>query len=464
MAGIGFALRKLSSQDSLASRSLAGGHAILISSGPWIVIMVGLALLHYLGQPILSPLDLKIFGVLVIYSFALSLVITAPISLDATLRVSRILFQRRFQDVQGIYLAALFVTTVLAVVGGAIVFFGLVKLPLALGLAAMVCVVQVSHLWLAMAFVAAIKQYPAVTSAFALGLTCSIFFGGASAALGHGPGGMLLGFSLGLCIAFCILNFLILRTFPGRLTPFHELLSTLTTIRPTSATFIVAGVCSALAVWADKLVVWQSNEATSVGEGLLYAARYDSPMFMAYISIVPVMSVFVVWLETTFFDSYRHYRDIVHSGGTLRQIDEQRRTLMRDTVDAVFSAFLMQLAISAALAIAAPFLANLLGLPYDAVSVLRLALVGAAFHFLFQASCGVILFVQYGKAYLWLQVLFFALNTGLTAVMLTNPDLLGMGYVVASMVSGTLAYAAMRRTLGGLNRLTFVVNNPAVAG
>lgn len=464
MAGIGFALRKLSSQDNLASRSLAGGHAILISSGPWIVIMVGLALLHYLGQPLLSPVDLKTFSVLVIYSFALSLVITAPISLDATLRVSRILFQRRFQEVQGIYLGALFITTVLAVAGGTLVFFGMIRLPLGLGLAAIVCVVQVSHLWLAMAFVAAIKQYPAVTSAFALGLTCSILFGGMAAALGYGPGGMMLGFSIGLCIAFCILNFLILRTFPGRLTPFREWLAKLVAIRPSSAVFIVAGLSGALAVWVDKLVVWQSSEATAVADGLVYAARYDSPMFMAYISIVPVMSVFVVWLETTFFDNYRHYRDIVHSGGTLRQIDEQRRALMQDTVDAVFSAFLMQLAISAALAVAAPFLAGLLGLPHDAVSVLRLALVGAAFHFLFQASCGVILFVQYGKAYLWLQVLFLVLNAGITAVMLSNPDLLGMGYVLAAMVSGILAYAAMRQTLGSLNRLTFVVNNPSVSG
>ena len=87
MAGIGFALKKLSSQDNLASRSLAGGHAILISSGPCIVIMGGLALLHVLGQPILDPQDLKIFSILVIYSFALSLVITSPISLEATLRV-----------------------------------------------------------------------------------------------------------------------------------------------------------------------------------------------------------------------------------------------------------------------------------------------------------------------------------------------------------------------------------------
>jgi uncharacterized membrane protein len=258
MAGIGFALKKLSSQDNLASRSLAGGHAILISSGPWIVIMGGLALLHVLGQPILDPADLKVFSILVIYSFALSLVVTSPVSLEATLRVSRILFQRRFQDVQGVYLAALLITTTLSFVGGLVVFLGLIHLPLGLGIAATICAVQVSHLWLAMAFVAAIKQYGAVTAAFALGLSCSIVFGTSAAALGHGPGGMILGFSVGLCIAFCILNFLILKTFPGQLPPLRDLLSRLGEIRPTSKVFVAAGVCSALAVWIDKIIVWQS--------------------------------------------------------------------------------------------------------------------------------------------------------------------------------------------------------------
>ncbi|QQR40409.1 exopolysaccharide Pel transporter PelG [Devosia rhizoryzae] len=462
MAGIGFALKKLSNQDNLASRSLAGGHAILISSGPWIVIMGGLALLHVLGQPILDPEELKIFSILVIYSFALSLVVTAPVSLEATLRVSRILFQRRFEKVQGVYLAALFATTVLSLAGGIIVFFGLIRLPTVLGVAALICVLQVSQLWLAMAFVAAIKQYAAVTSAFALGLSCSIVFGTSAAALGHGPAGMLLGFSVGLCVAFCILNYLIIRTFPGKLAPLREVLGMLGTMRPTSATFVLAGLCSALAVWIDKIIVWHSVEATSVTEGLFYAVRYDSPMFVAYLAIVPVMSILVMWLETTFFDNYRHYRDIVHSGGTLRQIDEQRSQLAQDTIDTVFTAFLVQLTISAALAVMAPFVAELLGLPFDAISVLRLALIGSAFHFLFQASCGVILFVQYGKAYLWLQLGFLLLNGGCTAVMLRNPDYLGLGYVLACMVSGTLAYAAMRRTLNSLNRLTFVVNNPAV--
>jgi polysaccharide biosynthesis protein PelG len=463
MAGIGFALKKLSSQDNLASRSLAAGHAILISSGPWIVIMVGLALLSNFVTPILGSEETKIFNVLVIYSFALSLVITAPIALEATLRVSALLFERQFQDVQRVYLGALGIATFAALVSSCIVFLGIVQLSGALALAAIVCVMQVTWLWLAMAFVAAIKQYGVVTLAFALGLSCSVVLGSAAAAIGHGPGGMLLGFSAGLCVSFAILNFLILQTFPGTLAPVATLWQRLRQARLQSPVFVVAGIASALAVWVDKLIVWHSAEAETVGGGLLYAPRYDSPMFIAYLSIVPVMSVLVIWLETTFFDNYRHYRDIVHSGGTLRQIEEQRRRLTHDTIDAVFSAFLIQLAVSGALAIASPLLASLLSLPYEALSVLRLALAGAAFHFLFQACCGVILFVQYGRGYLWLQGAFLLLNAAMTAAMLTNPDYLGMGYVLAAMLSAIFAYAVMLRTLRTLNRLTFVVNNPSIS-
>jgi uncharacterized membrane protein len=463
MAGIGFALKKLSGQDNLASRSLAGGHAILIASGPWIVIMAGLALLHYLGRTVVGKEELTTFSILVIYSFALSLVITAPISLEATLRVSALLFKRHFERVQAVYIAALFLTTALSVTFGALVVFYLLQLPLALGLATIICVVQVSHLWLAMAFVAAIKQYASVSSAFALGLSCSVVFGLIAATLGHGPGGMLVGFSMGLCVAFCILNFLIMRTFPGQLLPARAAIRALFFTRPLSIAFLLASISSAIAVWIDKFIIWHSHEGIAAADGLLYSPRYDSPMFIAYLSIVPVMSVFVVWLETSFFDSYRHYRDIVHSGGTLRQIEEQRRVVARETVEAVFAAFLVQLTVSGALAIAGPILAGIIGLPHDATAVLSLALVGAAFHFLFQACCGVILFVQYGRIYLTLQLLFLCLNGTITALMLANPDYLGMGYVFASVLSGVLAYAAMRKTLRSLNHLTFVINNPSVS-
>lgn len=463
MAGIGFALKRLSEQDNLASRSMAAGHAIIITSGPWILIMVGLALLSHLGTPILGDAETAVFRVLLIYCFALSLVITVPIALEATLRVSSLMFDRNFTAVQGVYFSALVVAALAALAFGAMVFFIALKLPLGLGFAALFCVLQVALLWLAMAFVAAIRQYTAVTLAFALGLSCSVVLGIGAASAGHGPSGMLLGFGAGLCVAFCILNGLILQTFPGLVAPLSTLWSRMKSARLYSLVFFVAGLASALAVWVDKLIIWRSGEAEMIANGLLHAPRYDTPMFIAYLSIVPVMSVLAVWLETTFFDSYRRFRDIVHSGGTLRQIEAQRRRLARETIDAIFSAFLIQLAISIALAIATPLLVELLGLPYEALAVLRIALAGAAFHFLFQACCGVILFVQQGRAYFWLQAAFLVLNGGLTAFFLVNPDYLGLGYVLAAMAAGLLAYATMLATLRALSRLTFIDNNPSVA-
>lgn len=463
MAGIGFALKKLSDKDNLMSRSLAGGHAILISSGPWIVIILGLLILHVLVAPIIGEQEWTVFNVLAVYSFAMSLVVAGPVSIDLTLRVSTLLYERRFSEVLQIYLSALLVTIVLALVIGGTVVFGLLQVDAALGFATLACTLQVACLWLAMSLVAAIKQYVLVTMAFIVGLSCSLVAGTVAAALGHGVPGVLIGFSAGLSLSFFVLHALILRTFPGHLTALLPALHQLRRQHLMSVTFTLAALCAALAVWIDKLVVWSGAEAQSVGPGLMFEPRYDSPMFLAYLSIVPTMSVVAVWLETSFFDEYRHYRDILQSGGTLRQIDDQRRRLASGTVDTVFSAFLVQLSISGALALVAPYLASVLGLPPDAVTVFRFALIGAAFHFLFQASCGIILFIQYGKAYLWLQLVFLGLNGGLAAVFLSMPGQLGMGYLLAAVLAGTLAYGTMRKSLNQLNHLTFVVNNTAIA-
>lgn len=463
MAGIGFALKKLSDKDSLASRSVAGGHAILISSGPWIVIIIGLFLLHAFISPIIGEREWTATNVLTVYAFAISLVVSGPIAIDLTLRVSSRLYARRFGAIRQIYAGALLVAVVSSAVIGAAILFGVVRVSGALGLAALICTVQVACLWIAMSMVAAIKQYVLVTTAFIVGLSCSLVFATAAASMGHGVPGVLLGFSLGLSLSFFVLHTLIMRTFPGKLAPMLPALAQLLRERPSSMTFASAAVFAGLAVWIDKLVVWSGPAAQSAGAGLLYEPRYDSPMFLAYLSIVPTMSVVAVWLETSFFDEYRHYRDILQSGGTLRHIDDQRRLLAGNTIDTVFSAFLVQLAISGFLALMAPYFVSFMGFPSEAVSVFRFALIGAAFHFLFQASCGIILFIQYGRAYLWLQLLFLLLNGALTAFFMSAPNQLGMGYLLSAVIAGTLAYGTMRKSLSRLNHLTFVTNNSAIA-
>lgn len=463
MAGIGFALSKLRQQDNLAGQSLATGHAIMITAGPWIVIMIGLALISWLGTPLVGPELTTLFRILVIYCFALSLVVTAPIALELNLRVSAQLFERRFDQVHGTYFGALAITALVTVVLAWLLFSVMIGLSPATATAATFCVLQVSLLWLAMSMVAAIKQYTIVTTGFTIGLSVSVALGLALTSLGYGVEGLLTGFGAGLFLAFAILHALIIQTFPGEVSPIISAINGLGEHPLRSRTFFIAGVSSALAVWIDKLVVWQSYEGSSAIYGLVHAPRYDVPMFIAYLSIVPLMSIVSIWLETDFFIAYRRYRDIVHSGGTLRHIDAQRKAIARRTTDRIFSAFVVQIAISFVLAIAAPILVGLLGMGLETLQVLRLALIGAAFHFLFLACAGVILFVQYGRAYLWLQAAMLVLNGGLTYLLLSNPDALGLGYVLATGICAVLAYGVMLNTLSVMNRLTFIDNNPSVS-
>lgn len=123
MAGIGFALNKLRQQGNLAGQSLATGHAIMVTAGPWIVIMIGLALISWLGTPLVGDELTTIFRILVIYCFALSLMVTAPISLELNLRVSAQLYGRAFDKVHGSYFAALAITILITFVLAWVLFF-----------------------------------------------------------------------------------------------------------------------------------------------------------------------------------------------------------------------------------------------------------------------------------------------------------------------------------------------------
>src|SRR5690606_2118444 len=107
----------------------------------------GLALITGLGEPLLGLEQTTVFRVLVIYSFALSLIVTVPISLETTLRVSSLLFERRFSEVQAVYFGALVVTAATTLLAGWLVFGVLLRLPGELLLAALFCLMQVSLLW-----------------------------------------------------------------------------------------------------------------------------------------------------------------------------------------------------------------------------------------------------------------------------------------------------------------------------
>src|SRR6476661_4901830 len=96
MAGIGFELRKILKRDNLLSLLQAYSYAAVISSGPWILSIVGILLVGILSYSVVVPSVLITqFQVSITYVIALSLVFTGPVQLAFTRFAADRLFERR---------------------------------------------------------------------------------------------------------------------------------------------------------------------------------------------------------------------------------------------------------------------------------------------------------------------------------------------------------------------------------
>src|SRR5258707_13146663 len=106
MAGIGFALERLYRSNSIADRMASFAHASIIAAGPCLLSVLCIWLISATINELEGKTTIAAFRALIIYSFALSFVITAPIALVSARFISDKLHDRDVAAVSGIMLAA----------------------------------------------------------------------------------------------------------------------------------------------------------------------------------------------------------------------------------------------------------------------------------------------------------------------------------------------------------------------
>src|SRR5262245_38623999 len=116
MAGIGFALERLYRSSSIADRMASFAHASVVAAGPCLLAVLGIWLISATISELEGKTTIAAFRALIIYSFALSFVITAPIALVSARLISDELHDREVAAVPGIMLAAFALTAVVIVV------------------------------------------------------------------------------------------------------------------------------------------------------------------------------------------------------------------------------------------------------------------------------------------------------------------------------------------------------------
>ena len=115
MAGIGFELRKLLRKESYLGLFQAYAYAGVISSGPWILSIIGVQLIGLFSLSVVIPqIAVQQFQVSVTYLLAFSLILTGPLQLAFTRYVADRLFEKRDDMIVPNFMGAQLITALVS--------------------------------------------------------------------------------------------------------------------------------------------------------------------------------------------------------------------------------------------------------------------------------------------------------------------------------------------------------------
>jgi polysaccharide biosynthesis protein PelG len=175
------------------------------------------------------------------------------------------------------------------------------------------------------------------------------------------------------------------------------------------------------------------------------------------------MAVFVVNVETRFFDRYHKFYGEIASHATLARIRENQLALVRAVFLGSRQLVVPQVGLLLALLVLAPAIFSALDIPYGQIGIFRITALGALFQLLFLLLTIVLSYLDLMRLTLALHTLFFVTNAlGTTATLWLGFPTYGYGYFVASVVAFLAACVVTLRCLEDLPYHAFITGNSSV--
>lgn len=375
MAGIGFALRRMLEDPGFAGPVKAFGYATLLTSGPWIAASLALALLAATSALAPHSNENHAFLALVSYAYAFSLIGYGAIQMVASRYLADRIYEGRPEAVAPAYTRLLFPLLLGQLVVGSC-FLAFVPLPVLARLAALLLYLALNGIWLAMGFVSVAGQPRGPALALGFGLVVSLVAGHVGGTLG-GLSGQLLGYASGHVLSFLLLQRQVDRCFgPASFAP-----SGIARAFRQYAALAWTGLAYNLGCWIDKILFWgHAGTGESVAGWLRSAPTYDNAMFLAYLTIIPALALFLIKVETDFYDRYRAYFRAIASHANLAELlrlKEQIRAGLRSHLVLLLK---VQAPLTLGLMLFAPELLRALDVSWLSVFVFRTGVFGALLH------------------------------------------------------------------------------------
>ncbi len=310
MAGIGFELKKLFNKEGIISTVFAGLYATVVTVGPTLMVILCMNLMYYILPYVNVPYrEKEILSSTILYVFIFSLIVSSPVNIILSRYTADKIYQEDYDsvlpalDMGNLVLAVL---TILTGVPFGIAMYFIGKFSLAYILVSYLFYTGLIFSFYCMTFITLLKEYRKITYSFLLSLATGILFACILVFLAGFSvvNGVLGGLTLSFNMIAVMLMSRIRRNFRQHNENTGEVLHYLRKCWKLllSSFFYTAGL------YSHNFVFWFfSSYKVLVANVFLSAPTYDMVTYLAMLSNISILVVFVVNVETKFHTAYKTY-------------------------------------------------------------------------------------------------------------------------------------------------------------
>ena len=432
MAGIGFELKKLFSDNSIFMKLRANLFSSVVIAGPMIMgalLLLGVKFIAVRGGASLHEQNLLI--VIITYSLLFSLLLINTLSYVLSRYVADMVYTNQHERIMpSMYGSIALLLTIGAPVWA--IFLYVNNLPLSYSIFAFTLFCLAIVVWTQISYITDIKRYKEVIIGFAFGIIASFTSGYLLVMKGYDVVGSLLASAcIGYGIIMVTYTFVLHRHFPigeGISLKFLEWISKFPSL-PFIGFFTTAGL------FAHLMLMWHSPLGEQV-QGLFYHAPvHDIPALFGFFTILVSTVNFVTSLEVNFYPKYKLYFSLLNEGGSLKDIEKAKDEMLTVLKQELLYLSMRQIFVTVISIVMISEILTLVGIGFTTtmIGLFRVLCVGYAFYAIGNTILLYLLYFAADTATLFPALTLFIVNTVGTYFTLSQPtNYYGFGFVAAA--------------------------------
>ncbi len=429
MAGIGFQLQKLIEDESFLKKAKAYIFASIITSGPWILSIICLGLIGLLSGRFTTAKKFSTISITIVYTFAFSLIFTGPVQFILTRYLADKEYMKQKDKMLSGLFSGLMISLIISLSLALPWYYFMNEGSLLYKAASISLFVIICAIWTLMDFLSCSKNYTGIITSFFIGsimsLVCSPVLGSF-----YDVDGALWGYVIGQLFILLALLFFIIREFPFNGFFNREFLKYFRLF----PYIFFTGLFYNLGLWSDKMIGWFVHGEKIYGNFMAYNL-YDTPVFIAYLIIIPSLAYFLIQSETTFFLAHKNFFDSI-SREPLDKILAYKVVLFRLLKASIRKLLYIQFVSSLLGFLFSDYIAAWFGLSPDSIVILRILFFAAGGQVMFLYIIIFLMYFDLSQLSFFLVFLFFLLNAGLNILFVFYPVVpMGAGYLISILIS-----------------------------